>query len=167
MSRSMGAWLTVILVILALSWLALGHGGVVETTGNSIRLIPFEEYVEKFACIVNDCPNAAVSRAFLLINGLGNMVVFAPLGASLYVALSNMQKTGRASKILFATALGIAVSTIFEIAQFWIPGRVVASDDVILNTIGTALGAVAASLFSPYASAQTHIVMDQDDGSTP
>jgi VanZ family protein len=80
-----------------------------------------------------------------LINGLGNIVAFFPLGAVLYAALV-ADRLLRTRSIVLATLIGLIVSTTFEIIQIWIPGRVVALDDIILNTGGAIAGAWIAYL---------------------
>lgn len=98
-------------------------------------------------------PNAAVSAdlapltasasargisGHVLIDLAGNVVVFAPLGLALALALSALP-AGRA--FLLATAGGAALSLAIELAQAALPSRVAALDDWLLNTAGAALGA--------------------------
>jgi VanZ family protein len=107
----------------------------------SIRLEPFSEYSEQVACVVNNCPSVRTALLFLLVNGLGNVVVFMPLGALLYAA-SRLHFNTRTS-LWTASLVGLGFAVIYEVAQLWIPGRVAATDDVILNAAGSLLGAWA------------------------
>ncbi len=74
----------------------------------------------------------------LLIGLAGNVVVFAPLGATLALALRGSTRR----RALGATLLGAALSLVIELAQAALPSRVSALDDWLLNTIGAAIGAV-------------------------
>jgi len=65
------------------------------------------------------------------VNLVGNILLFAPLGA----ALARVR-----FRPLEAALLGCATSTAIEIAQHFIPGRTSATDDILLNTMGTAIG---------------------------
>lgn len=132
-------WISVGVVVVILSIIALGHNG--HTDGPRIRLIPFEEYVEAATCLMQSCAGSRRWMAFALIDGLGNLVVFMPLGASLGHALQEdivptLKRTG-----IIALA-GALLSASYELVQMSIPGRVTAVDDVIINTAGTAVGAV-------------------------
>ncbi len=75
----------------------------------------------------------------VLINLAGNVVVFVPLGAALALALDG-QLTGR--RLLLATLVGAGLSLSIELLQITIPSRVTAVDDLLLNTVGTAIGAL-------------------------
>ncbi len=62
---------------------------------------------------------------------LGNIALFAPFGIVLGVrGLGGRQ----------AVLLGCALSTAIELTQLFVPGRTTSVDDVLLNTLGTALG---------------------------
>jgi len=74
----------------------------------------------------------------VLIGLAGNVVVFVPLGAALALALGE-KPAGR--RLLLATFIGAGLSLCIELAQMAIPSRVTAVDDLLLNTVGTAVGA--------------------------
>jgi glycopeptide antibiotics resistance protein len=137
------AWSVVALVAALLTWIALGHTG--PSDRGEFRLIPFTHSERMMRCLVQNCSFAERAARFLLIDILGNIVVFSPLGVALYFAIS-IYESSRARTILIATLIGMIISIIYEVAQIWIPGRAVATDDVILNTLGTGLGAWSASL---------------------
>ncbi len=75
----------------------------------------------------------------VLIGLVGNVVVFVPLGAALALALGG-KPAGR--RLLLATLAGAGLSFGIELAQMALPSRVTAADDLVLNTVGTAVGAV-------------------------
>ncbi len=89
-------------------------------------------------------PAAAQGIAIpFLIDFLGNIVVFIPLGAAAAFALGNKPHKMR---LLVATAIGATLSTVIELLQLTIPSRVSGFDDWLLNTVGTFIGAVIASI---------------------
>jgi glycopeptide antibiotics resistance protein len=132
-------WAALGLVLVALAVIALGHSGPVEQA--RVRLLPFQAFPGAVACVVRRCPGAAASWRFLIINGLGNIVVFMPLGMILYVALKR-QAPALNRPVLYVILFGALVSLIFEIIQLWIPGRVTEPDDVVLNAAGALLGSL-------------------------
>jgi glycopeptide antibiotics resistance protein len=77
--------------------------------------------------------------AHVLISLVGNVVVFIPLGASLALALGD-EPAGR--RLLLAMLTGAGLSLCIELAQMALPSRVAALDDWLLNTVGTAIGAL-------------------------
>jgi glycopeptide antibiotics resistance protein len=146
-------WIGVLIIVLVLTWLALGHDGRASESVR-VRLLPFVEYGPALRCVVEHCRSTFRAGWFLLINGLGNIVVFMPLGAATCaVLLRGSQRRQRS--VLVATLVGLSLSAAYEVAQLWIPGRVTATDDVLLNGAGTLLGAlVAGSWLSRHAAQQ-------------
>ena len=71
----------------------------------------------------------------------GNVVVFVPLGMALAFGLGPRLARWR---LLIATLIGAALSLTIELAQAGIPSRVAAVGDFLLNTVGTAAGALVA-----------------------
>jgi glycopeptide antibiotics resistance protein len=76
----------------------------------------------------------------VLIDLMGNVAVFVPLGATLVVALSDKPVRYR---LALATLAGAGLSLLIELVQAALPSRVSAVDDSLLNTAGTAIGALA------------------------
>lgn len=75
-------------------------------------------------------------------NLAGNVLLFIPIGFSLLVMWRN-----RNHPVTAAVAGGFALSLLIEITQYLIAvGRVVDVDDLILNTVGTWLGAASTAL---------------------
>jgi glycopeptide antibiotics resistance protein len=60
-----------------------------------------------------------------------NIALFVPLGLVLCLRTWSLRRT---------VAAGLALSVGIEIAQLFIPGRTTSFDDVLLNTVGVALG---------------------------
>ena len=78
--------------------------------------------------------------AYVLIDLVGNVVVFVPLGAAVALALGGMPA---ARRLALATLAGSGLSLGIEITQAALPARAVQSIDWTLNTAGTAIGALA------------------------
>lgn len=76
-----------------------------------------------------------------LIGLAGNVVVFAPLGFTLYLALDGHPRKRR---FLLSGGGGALLSLFIELAQMTRPSRVSSLEDWLLNTVGAALGALAA-----------------------
>ncbi|MDY7080506.1 MAG: VanZ family protein [Chloroflexota bacterium] len=116
-------WALAIAIAAWLSWMTLRPNPTVATD-----LAPLTE------------PAAARGISpHVLISLAGNVVVFVPLGAALAFALGD-KPAGR--RLLLATLAGAALSLCIELAQIAIPSRVSALDDWLLNTVGTAVGAL-------------------------
>jgi glycopeptide antibiotics resistance protein len=65
------------------------------------------------------------------VNILGNVLLFAPLGAGLRLL---------GLRLRHAAAAGCALSVAIEAVQLAIPGRTTSTADVLCNTAGAALG---------------------------
>ncbi len=90
-------------------------------------------------------PCASVARLVGLapawvIDTLGNIVVFVPLGAlALWLWPSAWPGAWR---VMLSAGLGLAVSVTIELAQTLLPTRVPSWRDVALNALGAGIGAV-------------------------
>jgi glycopeptide antibiotics resistance protein len=95
----------------------------------------------------------------LLIQVLGNVVVFVPLGF-----LAAIASAERRPRFLWALGVGSGLSLCIELAQLLIPTRMSGVDDWLLNTIGTALGAgLALALTTRHSREKRHT----EDGAEP
>jgi glycopeptide antibiotics resistance protein len=86
---------------------------------------------------------SAVTRLIsvhVLIDLAGNVAVFVPLGLAVAIALGDKPVRRR---LLLATLAGAGLSLLIELVQIALPSRVSAVDDWLLNTAGTAIGALA------------------------
>ncbi len=128
-------WIVTGGITLVLAWITLGHTGSVHGSSR-IQIVPFTEKISNTLCMIAHCMSRRHWLQNFLIDGVGNVVIFIPFGAAVLVALRHHSRPW-----LKATLLGLALSLTFEIAQIWIPGRVIATDDLLLNTFGAALGA--------------------------
>ncbi len=86
---------------------------------------PFADIIEAFSPPLHPV---------LVVNVLGNLALFVPLGAVLGL---------RNAALRHVVLIGFVLSALVELAQLAIPGRTTAVDDVICNTAGAVLGYVA------------------------
>jgi glycopeptide antibiotics resistance protein len=78
--------------------------------------------------------------AYVLIDLVGNVIVFVPLGAAVVLALGGMPA---ARRLALATLIGSGLSLGIEVTQAALPARAAQPVDWMLNTVGTAIGALA------------------------
>jgi glycopeptide antibiotics resistance protein len=85
-----------------------------------------------------------MSPAWWLLEALGNVALFVPVGAVLALLLPPVR----------SLLVGVLLSAACELAQEWIPMRHASAVDVILNTIGTAVGVATVLLVQRRSSAR-------------
>lgn len=138
------AWSGFAVTTLIVSWIALGHAGPYDLP-YKFAPKPFESFAWMVPCLLDPaCGGTRWILKQIAINGVGNVVVFVPIGITLYSALMLSKPDQPINRrILVVTLIGFLISLSYEIIQIWIPGRVVATDDLITNTSGTALGAIS------------------------
>jgi glycopeptide antibiotics resistance protein len=110
-----------------------------DPTPNTINLVPLHDRLLALRCLLAGCPAARQAARFLFFETLGNVAVFVPIGLSLAGALHGLSGPRR---VWIAIAAGAALSIGIELAQLAVPSRATDVDDVLLNTLGAALGAV-------------------------
>ena len=129
-------------------------GITLQPTGlqRSINLLPFSEKLDALACIWNRCPQRWSSLRFLIVDVLGNILLFVPFGFTLGLAiwpatpLAGGVKRALKQRWWRRMALaGLGLSLVIELTQLLIPSRATDVDDLILNTLGTMLGAALAN----------------------
>ena len=100
---------------------------IVNVGANAIELIPFRIIILQFRAIFN----SRKGLSDFIFNVVGNIGVFVPIGFLLaYLYKSNIKKT---------ILCGCIISVFIETVQLFLE-RTTDIDDVILNTIGTAVG---------------------------
>jgi glycopeptide antibiotics resistance protein len=134
MTRRYLWWILVIAVVAWLLWMTLRSQ---------------DQASADLAYITTPAAAQGISIPFL-IDFLGNVVVFIPLGAAATFALANKPLETR---LVASTAIGAAFSAAIELLQLTVPGRVSGFDDWLLNTAGTCIGAVIASVLIKQRSA--------------
>jgi glycopeptide antibiotics resistance protein len=143
-------WLGMLAVTAWLLSMTLVPGSVSEH--QPVHLVPFSEKIPALKCLLTACGTAEEAARFLWIDLLGNVAVFLPLGfvAALATLPSDAPAiTGVGSFTRYpvrwwlkVVTIGFGLSLGIEIAQLAVPGRVTDVDDVILNALGTCIGAV-------------------------
>lgn len=130
-----GWWLLTLASMAWLLWMTLRA----DNTPNQINLIPMAEHGRALTCWLNGSCQLQQVFWFLLIDVIGNIVVFIPLGIGLAGILyqDNFWQT-----IYRTTFLGLLFSLTIETAQLAIPSRATDVDDLIFNTLGTLTGAL-------------------------
>ena len=133
--RNVSVWLGVAATVAVLSVIVLTHRSFGGYTRKFV-FMPLLTKLDKFACLLRRCDLAEHALREVAVDTLGNALIFVPLGVVLTLALRKSTHP-----ILLAMLLGAGLSITYEVIQVWLPGRVVAIDDVLLNTAGTGLGA--------------------------
>lgn len=107
---------------------------IIDSGTGEINLMPFKVIQETYhEAVINGHTN------YLIINFLGNIIMFMPIGFFIPV-LWNIKSRN-------VILIGSAISLFIEITQLLLP-RGTDIDDLILNTLGTALGMIAYKLIS-------------------
>jgi len=146
-----GWWLLVGTTASWLLWMTLRPDGYFNP--KQVNLIPMGEHGWALTCLIKDsCVSPRRALWFLLIDVIGNVVVFMPLGFGLAGALhqANLPQT-----IRLAALGGFGLSFLIELSQLTIPSRTTDVDDLIFNTLGATLGAL---LFAIFAQVDKHKV---------
>ncbi len=118
-----------------------------------VNLRPFVNKMQSLRNLESKFPAVRRSaQTYLFVDVLGNFAVFVPFGASLAVATVPAPSGRRRRRLwpwwLRVCLAGLGLSLFIELGQLAIPGSVTDVDDVILNAIGTAAGALlVAGLF--------------------
>jgi len=156
-----GAWLRRLAwaaALLVAAWI-LSMTLVERSQPGSINLLPFSRKLPALKCLLGGCElrserNAAA--AFLFVDVLGNIAVFAPFGAALAVAMFPTRVRGQRRRHFGVrwwgrvTLIGLLLSLSIEVAQLFLASRATDIDDVILNTLGTLIGAAFVRLISVF-----------------
>lgn len=111
-----------------------GVGGGVAT----LNLKPFIRQAPAVACVVQRCSNFQNMFWLVIINVVGNIVVFVPFGYGLTAAFQRFNANRFFPPAMIA--LGFLFSLGIELTQLSIPSRITDIDDIILNTLGTIIG---------------------------
>ncbi len=109
-----------------------------------MTLRPQAQVTAELAPLAAPAVARGISSGFL-IDKLGNVAVFVPLGAAAALALTGKS---RLTRLLAATAGGATLSAAIEFAQFFVPGRDSSLKDWLLNTLGALIGAAIAVILT-------------------
>jgi glycopeptide antibiotics resistance protein len=136
-------WVLAVLAATALVlWFTLREDRYVtwqNLTGSN--LVPLRHHWAALQCVLDDCAAAEAARTYLLLDVGGNLLLFVPLGLALVGALP---LAGGGRRWLAAVAAALVLSAAIEAVQLGMPSRATDVDDVLFNTLGAALGGLAA-----------------------
>ena len=106
-----------------------------------MTLRPQAQAQADLAYLTTPAASQGISIPFL-IDTLGNIVVFVPLGTAAFFALRcGTSSGGRAYQaVAFALLIGAGLSAGIELTQSTLPSRVATLKDWLLNTAGTLIG---------------------------
>ena len=122
-------------------WLCWGLAGVVAAWLLWMTLRPNDTVASELAPLTVSASEQGLPKR-VLIDLIGNVAVFVPLGVTVALALG-CGGWPVVRQAVLATVAGAALSLGIELAQTGLPSRVAAPGDWLLNTLGTAIGAVA------------------------
>lgn len=111
-----------------------------------MQLVPFHQK-STLTCLVVSCDKSPAKVRSVIIDTVGNIGLFLPLGFLTALALARKKFQTR-SQLWQALLVGMFLSASIETAQFWLPTRVTSLDDVILNSSGALLGALLLQIFA-------------------
>lgn len=105
-----------------------------------INLIPLGEHGWAFSCLISyDCHLQRQALRFVLIDVIGNILVFMPIG----LGLAGLLYEGYLRRTIYKAMLGgFMLSLSIELIQLTIPSRTTDIDDLIFNTLGAIIGAM-------------------------
>lgn len=132
-------WLFIAATATWLLWMTLRPDGNPHRT--ELNLIPMAEHGPAIACLVN--PHCFFRRSawrFFMIDVVGNVIVFMPIGFGLAGALA---RDTLIQTIRPALLGGFLFSLTIELLQLAVPTRTTDIDDLIFNSLGTLLGVIA------------------------
>lgn len=109
-----------------------------DSTVNSSNFAPLSQHGAAWSCVLRDCPGAVESARFLILDVIGNVAVFILVG---YTVAATFSGISRGRRFWLAMASGVLLSLLIETIQFRIATRATDVDDLIFNTLGTAIGA--------------------------
>jgi glycopeptide antibiotics resistance protein len=109
-----------------------------DSSINTVNLVPFRDHAWAVRCLLSDCPAVTSAAYSIVVDVLGNVAVFFPIGLSLAGVLGGLPYRRRLGT---AIAIGAGLSISIELIQLTIPSRATDVDDVLFNTIGAVLGA--------------------------
>ena len=118
-----------------------------EISGKSyskVDPIPFEDLRHLWHRIAHR-PVSTHILAVIIVPIVANVLLFVPWGFLMFLTLYSVERPTVQTYVL-TILLGFTFSCAIEAWQYFLPSRVADINDVIWNTVGTSLGAVAGHL---------------------
>jgi glycopeptide antibiotics resistance protein len=111
-----------------------------DEPSTSVNLEPLAHHGRALQALLDGTADREVLVRYLVVDVLGNLVLFLPLGLAVAGTVGHWAPVARLSAgALFGLGLSIGV----ELVQLGVPGRASDVDDVIFNTVGAVVGAAA------------------------
>lgn len=104
----------------------------------AINLKPLVHPAQAIQCVLTHCPNFQNSLSLVIINIIGNIVAFIPIGYGFTAFTKTFLKKRYATVIAITAGFGLSLS--IELLQLNVIGRISDIDDLIFNTLGTLIG---------------------------
>jgi VanZ family protein len=125
-----GCWANVVVEVAGVGWVA----AIIGITLSPVHFLRLPPSVTN----VNLIPIVDIAKHATIRFALGNVLLFVPLGF-----LAGLRFPGRMQSVVLS---GAGLSALVELGQLFNPVRGTNIDDLILNSVGTAVGAFAAVL---------------------
>ena len=125
-------------------WLTLREDEYVTWANlTGTNLVPLRHHLAAFRCWLDDCAAADAALQYLLVDVVGNVLLFVPLGFTFAAAST---RPARWARVAAATLSAALLSLSIEVLQLAMPSRASDVDDVLFNTLGALLGAAVGVL---------------------
>lgn len=131
-----------LLVVASITIVPTHVSGLRSPHTDHINLIPFDY---SFRCYRNAWSTNQALKGFCVMNTLGNVALFLPLGVLLPLVSNRLRLLKRV--LVVALCLSLSIEAIQFVLRFLGNPRAVDIDDVILNTMGGCLGFAVYKLF--------------------
>ena len=129
--------LTTIAIVALTTWLS-------GKSYSKVDPIPFED-LHTLQHVMSRHPVSTHVLAVIVVPIIANTLLFVPWGFFLFIALYTVERPTLQTYVL-TILLGLTFTCAIEAWQYFMPSRVADINDVIWNTVGTALGAVLGHL---------------------
>lgn len=129
------------------SWLAFAALAVLGVLVVTLRpddfdtgtnFVPLSHHGYAFEALLRGSPNRAEIIRYLLLDVVGNVVLFVPVGLAVAGALG--RRVSSLARLFVPLLFAALLSTVIEVIQLSVPGRATDVDDVLFNSLGAALG---------------------------
>ncbi|HET7711174.1 MAG TPA: VanZ family protein [Thermoanaerobaculia bacterium] len=135
---------TILLLLLVTLGIILA---TIWTSGKSYTKVdpnPFDE-LQMLARRLAERPISTHLLAIIVIPIVGNILLFVPWGFLMFIALYSIERPTVQTYVL-TILLGLSFTLAIEAWQYFLPSRVADANDVVMNVLGTLLGALLGHL---------------------
>ncbi len=134
------AWALAALAALAgVLWLTVREDDMVTWQNlTGANLVPLRHHLAALRCVLEDCAAADTARHYLMVDVVGNVLLFLPIG---FTFAGAAPAVGRGRRFLVGVVAAALLSAGIEVVQLNLASRATDVDDVLFNTLGAMLGA--------------------------